>query len=270
MAMLLAHQPIPSGRRVGILTNAGGPGILAADACAARGLEVPALSSKIRRTAAILPSGGGEHRQPGGHARRGGAGALSPCREDPSRRRGARCPPRHLHPADRVELRDRRRGDRRWRGRRAQAGARHIHERPRRTAGPRADSLLPVPGVGGDRARARGDLRRMEARGRRQNPRVEGRRCRSGARHRRLRPRARRRLALPGRGRGAADGLRNSRPRPSARGGHGERRPPSSPGRSVSPSPSRPSGPPYSTRPRWAVSGSVSRTRRRSSLPVGS
>jgi acetate---CoA ligase (ADP-forming) len=46
VAMVLAHQPIPRGKRVGILTNAGGPGILAADACAARGLEVPALSSK--------------------------------------------------------------------------------------------------------------------------------------------------------------------------------------------------------------------------------
>jgi acyl-CoA synthetase (NDP forming) len=41
VAMLLAHQPVPSGRRVGILTNAGGPGILAADACESRGLQVP-------------------------------------------------------------------------------------------------------------------------------------------------------------------------------------------------------------------------------------
>jgi acyl-CoA synthetase (NDP forming) len=41
---LLAQQPVPRGRRVAILTNAGGPGILAADACAARGLEVTSLS----------------------------------------------------------------------------------------------------------------------------------------------------------------------------------------------------------------------------------
>ncbi|MFY9549578.1 MAG: GNAT family N-acetyltransferase [Thermoanaerobaculia bacterium] len=46
VAMLLAHQPVPRGRRVGILTNAGGPGILAADACEAWGLELPSLSSK--------------------------------------------------------------------------------------------------------------------------------------------------------------------------------------------------------------------------------
>lgn len=44
VANLLSHQPIPSGRRVAILTNGGGPGILTADACAARGLELPALS----------------------------------------------------------------------------------------------------------------------------------------------------------------------------------------------------------------------------------
>ena len=44
VAALLAHQPLPGGRRVGILTNAGGPGILAADACEGFGLTVPGLS----------------------------------------------------------------------------------------------------------------------------------------------------------------------------------------------------------------------------------
>ncbi len=44
VAMLLANQPIPRGRRVAILTNAGGPGILAADACEAHGLTLPPLS----------------------------------------------------------------------------------------------------------------------------------------------------------------------------------------------------------------------------------
>ena len=43
-AMLLAHQPVPAGRRVAIVSNTGGPGILAADACAGAGLEVPELS----------------------------------------------------------------------------------------------------------------------------------------------------------------------------------------------------------------------------------
>lgn len=44
-ATLLAHQPLPAGPRVGILTNAGGPGIIAADACDARGLTVPPLQA---------------------------------------------------------------------------------------------------------------------------------------------------------------------------------------------------------------------------------
>jgi acetyl coenzyme A synthetase (ADP forming)-like protein len=48
VAALLAHQPIPAGRRVAILTNAGGPGILAADACEANGLELPELSPRTR------------------------------------------------------------------------------------------------------------------------------------------------------------------------------------------------------------------------------
>lgn len=44
-----AHQPLPAGDRVGILTNAGGPGILAADACSGLGLAVPALSARTVR-----------------------------------------------------------------------------------------------------------------------------------------------------------------------------------------------------------------------------
>ena len=43
VASLLANQPLPQGNRVGIITNAGGPAILCADACEARGLEVPVL-----------------------------------------------------------------------------------------------------------------------------------------------------------------------------------------------------------------------------------
>lgn len=45
VATLLAHQPIPGGRRVAILTNAGGPGILAADACEAQGLTMAPLDA---------------------------------------------------------------------------------------------------------------------------------------------------------------------------------------------------------------------------------
>jgi acetyl coenzyme A synthetase (ADP forming)-like protein len=45
VAQLLADQPLPAGRRVAILTNAGGPAVMCADACEAHGLEVPPLSA---------------------------------------------------------------------------------------------------------------------------------------------------------------------------------------------------------------------------------
>lgn len=46
VANLLTHQPIPAGRRLAIITNGGGPGIMTADACAARGIKLPVLSEK--------------------------------------------------------------------------------------------------------------------------------------------------------------------------------------------------------------------------------
>jgi acetyltransferase len=51
LATSFALQPVPKGDRVGIVTNAGGPGILATDACVAEGLALPPLSP---RTAAAL------------------------------------------------------------------------------------------------------------------------------------------------------------------------------------------------------------------------
>ena len=41
---LLSMQPVPAGPRVGVVTNAGGPAILLADACEARGLQLPELA----------------------------------------------------------------------------------------------------------------------------------------------------------------------------------------------------------------------------------
>ncbi|MGD0379087.1 MAG: GNAT family N-acetyltransferase [Acidimicrobiales bacterium] len=55
---LLAHQPVPTGRRVAIVGNAGGPGVLAADACISHGLEVPELSTELQSALAnLLPPG---------------------------------------------------------------------------------------------------------------------------------------------------------------------------------------------------------------------
>jgi acetate---CoA ligase (ADP-forming) len=57
LGALLASQAPPAGRRVGIVTNAGGPAILCADACEANGLELPELSDRLRRRlAAGLPA----------------------------------------------------------------------------------------------------------------------------------------------------------------------------------------------------------------------
>ena len=50
VAALLESQPLPKGTRVGIVTNAGGPGIMCADACEAAGLEVPELPEEIRES----------------------------------------------------------------------------------------------------------------------------------------------------------------------------------------------------------------------------
>ena len=56
-AALFATQPLPRGSRVGIVTNAGGPAILCADACEARGLDVPPLPESVRATLrAFLPA----------------------------------------------------------------------------------------------------------------------------------------------------------------------------------------------------------------------
>lgn len=57
-AALLAHQPLPEGPRVGIVTNAGGAGVLAADACADAGLTVRHLDEATRAAlSAELPPG---------------------------------------------------------------------------------------------------------------------------------------------------------------------------------------------------------------------
>lgn len=58
VSTLLDRAPLPRGRRVAIIGNSGGPGVLAADACEGAGLLVPALEPHTReRLAALLPHG---------------------------------------------------------------------------------------------------------------------------------------------------------------------------------------------------------------------
>lgn len=48
VAALLSSQPVPRGDRVAIVTNAGGPGIMCADACQADGVDVPELAPEVQ------------------------------------------------------------------------------------------------------------------------------------------------------------------------------------------------------------------------------
>lgn len=48
LAMAFDELPVPAGNRVAIVTNAGGPGIIIADACEARGLDVVTLSEETQ------------------------------------------------------------------------------------------------------------------------------------------------------------------------------------------------------------------------------
>ncbi len=50
IASFLLHQPLPNGKRVCIITNGGGLGVLTADWCQGMGLEVPDLSEKTQKT----------------------------------------------------------------------------------------------------------------------------------------------------------------------------------------------------------------------------
>src|SRR5262249_32011181 len=60
VAACLDAQPLPAGARVAIVTNAGGPGILAADACEGAGLVVAELSAAARSAlAGFLPPAAG-------------------------------------------------------------------------------------------------------------------------------------------------------------------------------------------------------------------
>lgn len=56
VALVLDSQPVPLGERLAIVGNSGGPGILAADACAAAGLTLAELGPQTRSTlASFLP-----------------------------------------------------------------------------------------------------------------------------------------------------------------------------------------------------------------------
>jgi len=57
LAQAFAYQPIPKGDRIAIMSNAGGPGIMAVDACVNQGLEVAKFSEKtLKVLRQVLPA----------------------------------------------------------------------------------------------------------------------------------------------------------------------------------------------------------------------
>ena len=57
VTMALLHLPLPRGKRIGILTEGGGIGVMAAEACERAGLEIPHLSpTTIEKLNALLPT----------------------------------------------------------------------------------------------------------------------------------------------------------------------------------------------------------------------
>jgi acetyl coenzyme A synthetase (ADP forming)-like protein len=88
VATLLTAQPVPRGRRVALVTNAGGLGILAADACEAAGLELPQPSEETRAALAEVMPAEGSSANPidllGGATAESFAAALPPVLADPA------------------------------------------------------------------------------------------------------------------------------------------------------------------------------------------
>ncbi|MGC8627407.1 MAG: GNAT family N-acetyltransferase [Acidimicrobiales bacterium] len=60
VAQVLDFQPLGAGLRVAVLSNVGGPAVLAVDACVSNGLEVPEFSAEVqRRLVELCPRNGG-------------------------------------------------------------------------------------------------------------------------------------------------------------------------------------------------------------------
>ena len=60
VAQVVGSQPLGHGLRVAVLSNVGGPGVLAVDACVSNGLQVPEFSAELQRQIADLcPRNGG-------------------------------------------------------------------------------------------------------------------------------------------------------------------------------------------------------------------
>ena len=178
VATLLSSQPEPKGRRVAVLTNAGGLGILAADACDAAGLELP--RSARRRPLACANCC---RRRPASRTR-STCSARPPPRATGKRfrscsrtRRWTRCSCSSSLPSAQQPTRSRSPSTRGACAGVREAGARRRHERRGRPGGAARGSAVAgvrLPRVGGARARARGRARRVASAAARGRPALEG------------------------------------------------------------------------------------------------
>ena len=209
VAALLSSQPVPRGRRVAVLTNAGGLGILCADACELAGLELPQLAEETRNALAAGAALRGVDGEPRRHAR------LGDCRQLPRRAAEGARRPRHRRRDRAVRAARRRRcrgcrcgdqpGDRRRESaRQARPGRDPRRERRARDAALRgSDPVVRLSRGGRGRPRAGGRLRRVAAPLGRHRAPARRRRHRNrggGCRRRRSRTTQRRGSTRPPRG----------------------------------------------------------------------
>ena len=68
LLQVFANMPLPKGDGLAIVTNAGGHGVMAADACSDYGLTLAQFSKETIESSRRNLPGRGEHLQPGGRA----------------------------------------------------------------------------------------------------------------------------------------------------------------------------------------------------------
>ena len=167
VATILANQPPPKGEGVAIVTNAGGLGILCADACEAHGLHVAALAEQSTAALRSFLSAEASLGNPVDMiGLRDGLGLSTHDRDRGGRPRSRRHD-RDLHPTGEHEGRRDRRGDRRGDRRARRADPRGdglvVHERAPGAASEDRDPhpVVRVSGTGCDRDGARDSVRPM-------------------------------------------------------------------------------------------------------------
>ena len=100
LARGLADQPLPKGKRVGIITNAGGPAILCTDACEAGGLSVPELSKATTAALSAFLPPAASLKNPVDLIASASSGPLYKRDHHPPRLQRSRCPDCPLHVRD--------------------------------------------------------------------------------------------------------------------------------------------------------------------------